>query len=285
MKDSPDDAHLRLEEEAKAKSKKERAKKTKKTAAQKASPSSTSAPSSTVPDTTMSNEARTGKLKACIEAFMNCIVSEADFEIYGSMKAKVQSNGNAKQLVFPSCLNSFERMQVHLIAEELGLEHESMGEGADRHIVVSLSSSSKDTTSAEAEEAETETVEEATEPEGESVAEQEDTSGGTVPKSNKKKKNKKKKKAKTAQPPPPSKASSSSSAGKKQAAAIEEDDFDAVISQFNPLVFIPPNQPQLQRLTSPSAMCVTLRNAKPRPGSLVDPVLSAASTSATIMRK
>ncbi|NXI88632.1 SMBP2 protein, partial [Rhipidura dahli] len=40
------------------------------------------------------------------------------------------------QLDFPASLNSHERMQVHVLAEELGLQHLSSGEGRDRYISV-----------------------------------------------------------------------------------------------------------------------------------------------------
>ena len=39
-------------------------------------------------------------------------------------------------LDFPSSLNSYERKLVHSLAEELGLEHASFGEGRDRFIRV-----------------------------------------------------------------------------------------------------------------------------------------------------
>lgn len=44
---------------------------------------------------------------------------------------------NMKNLQFPSSFNSHDRLLVHQIAEELGLIHESRGEGADRCITVS----------------------------------------------------------------------------------------------------------------------------------------------------
>lgn len=40
------------------------------------------------------------------------------------------------QLDFPASLNSHERMLVHVLAEELGLQHLSSGEGRDRYISV-----------------------------------------------------------------------------------------------------------------------------------------------------
>ncbi|XP_062403778.1 DNA-binding protein SMUBP-2 [Sardina pilchardus] len=41
------------------------------------------------------------------------------------------------ELSFPASLNSHDRLLVHQISEELGLNHESQGEGKDRHITVS----------------------------------------------------------------------------------------------------------------------------------------------------
>ena len=41
----------------------------------------------------------------------------------------------------PSDLNTYERMLLHEMAEEKGLEHESIGEGKKRHIVLKKSSS------------------------------------------------------------------------------------------------------------------------------------------------
>ncbi|NWH91040.1 SMBP2 protein, partial [Aegithalos caudatus] len=44
--------------------------------------------------------------------------------------------GSETQLDFPASLNSHERMLVHVLAEELGLQHLSSGEGRDRFISV-----------------------------------------------------------------------------------------------------------------------------------------------------
>ncbi|XP_026118827.1 DNA-binding protein SMUBP-2 [Carassius auratus] len=41
------------------------------------------------------------------------------------------------ELQFPSTLNSHERLLVHELSEEMGLRHESQGEGKNRHITVS----------------------------------------------------------------------------------------------------------------------------------------------------
>lgn len=46
-------------------------------------------------------------------------------------------NLNQAELQFPSTFNSHDRLLVHQIAEELGLMHESKGEGKDRWITVS----------------------------------------------------------------------------------------------------------------------------------------------------
>ncbi|XP_040826885.1 DNA-binding protein SMUBP-2 isoform X2 [Ochotona curzoniae] len=45
--------------------------------------------------------------------------------------------GEQTRLEFPASLNSHERLRVHQLAEELGLRHESSGEGKARHITVS----------------------------------------------------------------------------------------------------------------------------------------------------
>uniref|UniRef100_A0A673KME9 Immunoglobulin mu DNA binding protein 2 n=1 Tax=Sinocyclocheilus rhinocerous TaxID=307959 RepID=A0A673KME9_9TELE len=44
---------------------------------------------------------------------------------------------NKTELQFPSTLNSHERMLVHELSEEMGLRHESQGEGKNRRITVS----------------------------------------------------------------------------------------------------------------------------------------------------
>ncbi|CAJ1056588.1 DNA-binding protein SMUBP-2 [Xyrichtys novacula] len=46
-------------------------------------------------------------------------------------------NSNQSELQFPSSFNSHDRLLVHEIAEELGLKHESKGEGKDRCVTVS----------------------------------------------------------------------------------------------------------------------------------------------------
>lgn len=57
-----------------------------------------------------------------------------------------KNNTNQSQLQFPPSLNSHERMLVHQNAEEMGLTHESRGEGKERYISVSKQGSAKHTT-------------------------------------------------------------------------------------------------------------------------------------------
>ncbi|MBN3288201.1 SMBP2 protein, partial [Polyodon spathula] len=59
---------------------------------------------------------------------------------YGVLKARILDylkDKNEKRLDFPPSLNSHDRMLVHQISEELGLTHESTGEGKERYITVS----------------------------------------------------------------------------------------------------------------------------------------------------
>uniref|UniRef100_A0A6Q2Z031 DNA-binding protein SMUBP-2 n=1 Tax=Esox lucius TaxID=8010 RepID=A0A6Q2Z031_ESOLU len=57
-------------------------------------------------------------------------------EIKDQVERFLQDQDQA-ELRFPSTLNSHDRLLVHQVAEELGLNHESQGEGKDRFIVVS----------------------------------------------------------------------------------------------------------------------------------------------------
>ncbi|XP_040895261.1 DNA-binding protein SMUBP-2 [Toxotes jaculatrix] len=61
---------------------------------------------------------------------------------------------NQSELQFPSSFNSHDRLLVHQIAEELGLKHESKGEGKDRCVSVSRPVSAPDEEPAEEEEEE-----------------------------------------------------------------------------------------------------------------------------------
>lgn len=59
---------------------------------------------------------------------------------YSEIREQVESflkDLNRTELQFPSSFNSHDRLLVHQVAEELGLVHESKGEGKDRCITVS----------------------------------------------------------------------------------------------------------------------------------------------------
>lgn len=78
---------------------------------------------------------------------------------------------NRSELQFPSSFNSHDRLLVHQIAEELGLVHESRGEGKDRCITVYRppgSAPAKEPTQAQAQEEEEEAREDKTIPDPQS---------------------------------------------------------------------------------------------------------------------
>lgn len=59
---------------------------------------------------------------------------------YAEIKKQVElflKDHDRNELQFPSFFNSHDRLLVHQVAEELGLTHESTGEGKDRRITVS----------------------------------------------------------------------------------------------------------------------------------------------------
>lgn len=59
---------------------------------------------------------------------------------YSEIKRQVElflEDRGRNELQFPSFFNSHDRLLVHQVAEELGLTHESTGEGKDRRITVS----------------------------------------------------------------------------------------------------------------------------------------------------
>lgn len=59
---------------------------------------------------------------------------------YSEIKMQVElflEDPERTELQFPSSFNSHDRLLVHQVAEELGLTHESKGEGKDRRITVS----------------------------------------------------------------------------------------------------------------------------------------------------
>uniref|UniRef100_A0A3Q2PZH3 DNA-binding protein SMUBP-2 n=1 Tax=Fundulus heteroclitus TaxID=8078 RepID=A0A3Q2PZH3_FUNHE len=64
------------------------------------------------------NKSRSAEIRAQVEKFMK--------------------DENMKTFQFPSSLSSHDRLLVHQIAEELGLVHESRGQGSDRCIAVSM---------------------------------------------------------------------------------------------------------------------------------------------------
>ncbi|XP_049928331.1 DNA-binding protein SMUBP-2 [Epinephelus moara] len=73
--------------------------------------------------------------KSCI----NTQTEEEKKNRYAEIRAQVENflkNSNQSELQFPSSFNSHDRLLVHQIAEELGLMHESKGEGKDRCITV-----------------------------------------------------------------------------------------------------------------------------------------------------
>ncbi|CAK6961542.1 DNA-binding protein SMUBP-2 isoform X2 [Scomber scombrus] len=84
---------------------------------------------------------------------------------YAEIRQQVESflkDLNQSELQFPSSFNSHDRLLVHEIAEEMGLVHESKGEGKDRCITVSRPAG--EPTQAKEEEEEAATQEEETTP-------------------------------------------------------------------------------------------------------------------------
>ncbi|XP_032380575.1 DNA-binding protein SMUBP-2 [Etheostoma spectabile] len=74
--------------------------------------------------------------KSCTTALTE---EEQEKNRYAEVRAQVESfvkASNQSELQFPSSFNSHDRLLVHQIAEELGLVHESKGEGKDRCITV-----------------------------------------------------------------------------------------------------------------------------------------------------
>ena len=68
----------------------------------------------------------------------------------GSLEVTVSpcySVNHEKILIFPPSLNSYERMRIHEVAEELGLHHESVGTGPIRHIELKCKSDSRSSVS------------------------------------------------------------------------------------------------------------------------------------------
>lgn len=68
------------------------------------------------------------------------VKEEQDKNRYSEIKKQVElflKDLDRNELQFPSFFNSHDRLLVHQVAEELGLAHESTGEGKDRRITVS----------------------------------------------------------------------------------------------------------------------------------------------------
>ncbi|KAM4618985.1 DNA-binding protein SMUBP-2 [Polymixia lowei] len=82
--------------------------------------------------------AHSGKhTKSCTSALTE---EEQTKNKYNEIREKVESflkDPTQTELQFPSSLNSHDRLLVHQISEELGVRHESRGEGKDRCITVS----------------------------------------------------------------------------------------------------------------------------------------------------
>lgn len=82
------------------------------------------------------NTANAKHAKSCIRA----VTEEENKNRYTEIREQVESflrDLNRTELQFPSSFNSHDRLLVHQVAEELGLVHESKGEGKDRCITIS----------------------------------------------------------------------------------------------------------------------------------------------------
>lgn len=92
--------------------------------------------------------------KSCTSATSALTEEEQTKNKYTEIREKVESflkDPNQTELQFPSSFNSHDRLLVHQISEELGLGHESRGEGKDRCIYVSRPLQSGQTEEATAE--------------------------------------------------------------------------------------------------------------------------------------
>lgn len=74
--------------------------------------------------------------KSCITALTEEEQKNRSTEIRQQVESFLKDL-NQSELQFPSSFNSHDRLLVHQVAEELGLVHESKGEGKDRCITVS----------------------------------------------------------------------------------------------------------------------------------------------------
>ncbi|KAM6926855.1 DNA-binding protein SMUBP-2 [Lycodopsis pacificus] len=94
---------------------------------------------------------------------MTALMEEQKKNKCAEIREQVESflkDSSQKELQFPSSFNSHDRLLVHQIAEELGLVHESKGEGKDRCIMVArpLVSTPAERPTQEEEEEEEETI-------------------------------------------------------------------------------------------------------------------------------
>lgn len=83
------------------------------------------------------NTANAEHKKSCTTALTE---EEQNKNRYAEIREQVEhflKDLNRSELQFPSSFNSHDRLLVHQVAEELGLVHESKGEGKDRCITVS----------------------------------------------------------------------------------------------------------------------------------------------------
>ena len=97
----------------------------------------TTAPKKTVESTTKKTNVLKGKIyePVAIETNEDKEFEEKVCEII----ERLQSNSNQLSThSFPSTLNARERRMVHEIAEKYGINHLSVGEGDDRHIILSV---------------------------------------------------------------------------------------------------------------------------------------------------
>ncbi|XP_062432389.1 DNA-binding protein SMUBP-2 [Rhea pennata] len=78
------------------------------------------------------------KPKTCFSSSNPAVENPGPKDAADKLKAMLVTflESNEPQLAFPPSLNSHERLLVHLMAEEYGLQHVSTGEGRDRYISV-----------------------------------------------------------------------------------------------------------------------------------------------------
>eukprot|EP01102_Stenamoeba_stenopodia_P003957 TRINITY_DN1408_c0_g2_i1.p1 TRINITY_DN1408_c0_g2~~TRINITY_DN1408_c0_g2_i1.p1 ORF type:complete len:800 (+),score=150.06 TRINITY_DN1408_c0_g2_i1:186-2585(+) len=129
MKDTPDDAHLIYEAEAK-KQKKNQQKKEQRLQQQKQQRSK--AEGDEQPKISNLQVERNEKLRELLVYFQ----SQQNTKVLESLIKSFEAVMTGRKIQFPSSLSNYERKMLHQYAEELGLEHESCGEGKDRFIMI-----------------------------------------------------------------------------------------------------------------------------------------------------